>query len=272
MFCTACGAAASNGDRFCRQCGRVLGGDAPSPSSPAAVPRIVTASPRPVKPRRHLLRTGLRLLSLAGMVPSLVGAWMLIREPTAVSAGPAPARTAEVVASPSSPARSASPSALPSPGGEPAVETLSCLSTFLGYVVSYPSNLVTLDRPAKHACRYFDTERFEAPHGSGLPATQIRIYPSANTYRHYDRLFDPETNSDLVSRLNLEIDGYAGMRIEVETHGEEGDSRLYAYVVDVAGQVLVLDTWKGYDPDYSEAKVNLDAVVAGLRFGSEGTS
>lgn len=270
MFCTTCSVEASSEDRFCRRCGRGLGDVDTSSLAPPPAPRIVTASHRPPGRRRDTLRTGLRVLSLMAMVPSLVGAWMLFQDPAPAS----------VVASSPSVTRSAEPTVEPTvePSVEPPAESLvppataSCTSPFLGYRVTYPATLVTLDAPSRHACRYFDPKPFAAPQGSDLPPTQIRIYPSSDTFRSFDRRYDPETNADLLERRNLEIGGYHALRIEIATHAEDGDSTLYAYIVDVAGQVLVLDTYAAFDPDYEAAKADLDLVASQLEFPSGGVS
>ncbi len=276
MFCTACGCAASEGDRFCRQCGRGLAEAVEAPPAPAVVPHIVTAAPEPARPRRIGLPKLLRALSLLGMLPSLVGAWMLLQEPSAeASSGREP--SGEVRAQPSAepsgePTPSMEPSSEPSPSVEPEPTLRTCSSPFLGFSVTYPASLVTMEAPAKHACRYFDPEPFDLPKGSDLPQTQVRIYPSRNSYRRFDKLFDPETNFDVISRLNTVVGGYRAIRVEMQTHAKAGDSRLYAYVVDAGGQMIVLDTYKGYDADYAAAKADLDQMASALEFPSGGTS
>jgi len=276
MFCTTCAAAASPQDRFCRRCGGGLGDvDPPSPTPPPA-PRIVAASRRPPTQGRSTLKAGLRVLSLLGVVPSLAGTWILLQEPTAMSVSASSPSVVTSASADASVAPSAQPSAEPSvvPSAEPSVVpvVVTCTSPFLGYHVTYPATLVTLDAPSRHACRYFDPKPFEAPRGSDLPPTQIRIYPSSDPFRSFDRRFDPETNADVLERRNLEIGGYRALRIELATHADDGDSTLYAYIVDVAGEVIVLDTYAAFDRDYEAAKADLDLVASQLEFPSGGVS
>jgi len=181
---------------------------------------------------------------------------MLTRAPAGTALDRAPAEPA-VVADPGEPP-------------EPVEATpASCENSVLGYSLTYPDGWFTATAPDAEACRYFDTTTLERPSGEGLPATAIRIYLDERTYRYYDRRFDPEVEADVLDRLNLKVGGHPAFRVELATFNEEdGDSTLYAYVVDVGGAVLVLDANAPYFHDYPGAKApRRDRFVARVRLG-----
>jgi hypothetical protein len=145
----------------------------------------------------------------------------------------------------------------------------SCENAVLGYSLTYPDGWFTAMAPEEEACRFFDTTTLPRPSGDGLPSTAIRIYLDERTYRHYDRRFDPEVEPDVLDRLNLDVGGHPAFRVELTTFNEgDGESTLYAYVVDVGGAVLVLDAYAPYTDDHAAAKAALDEIASSLAFTS----
>ena len=225
----------------------------------------------PSRRRRRVLPVALQLLSLAGLVMSVAGGWVLLTSGPRAAIAAAPSTSAvpstSDVQSPSTASPSDAPiSPTPSAPVDPLAAWPTCSNLSLGYELSYPVDWFTVATNARRECRYFDEEPF-AIAGGELPETAIRIYMSDRTYQHLDRVLDGETNPDVLDRLNVKVDGHRAFRVEVLTSSTKfGEVPLYAYVIDLGRNALVLDCPEPFSPDYGDVRARLDDMVSTLRF------
>jgi hypothetical protein len=257
MFCGACGFPASSEDRFCRRCGRELSEPpvpaVPSPAADVPTPRLVTA-PAPAR-RRDPIAIALRLVSVAGLVLSGYGLWA-----TAFASRGSDLASADAVS-----AVAGAPTAGHDAGEvESAPPTTATCTSSLGYRLTYPVALVTLDSPADAACRFFDDRAFPAPSGRDLPSTQIRIYAANESYRSLDRGL---SNTDGLRRSNVRVDGRRGFVVEMrDVQTDDGDrGTLYAYVIDLDGEALVADAFEPFSDRFRATVRTLDEMMGSLR-------
>ena len=262
MFCPGCGSSASDGDRFCRTCGRSL-------ATPEAQPplKVVTAAPRPHRARRRILPIALRLLSVVGLVSSGIGTWSLLHA-DAAPAAQRPATPVPLVAT-SSPTASASPVASPSATPVPTsppdewASWPTCSSATLAYQISYPPDWYTGESSDPLGCRFFDHSSFTVTTDSPLPATSIRIYIGSTTFAKADRDYRPGPGSAVIRRSPANVDGHPAFFVEVRT---STGGKAFAVIIDLGADALVIDTFSDYDRDFKSAMSYVMLMSGSLSF------
>jgi hypothetical protein len=150
------------------------------------------------------------------------------------------------------------------PDEPPPATTATCASD-LGFELTHPLALVTLDSPARYACRFFDDDAFGAPSGRDLPSTQIRIYMAEESYRSLDRGL---SSTDGIRRWDVRVDGRRGFVVEMRDVRTDDGLRgtLYAYVIDRDGEALVADAFEPFSDRFRATVRTLDEMMETLRW------
>ena len=264
MFCPGCGSGASDGDAFCRSCGRRL--DERSPL------KVVTGSPLPARVRRRVLPIALRAVSIVGLVTSGIGTWSLLHA-DAAPVRPQPSSVAEPPPAGPSPTGSAlpaaSPTASPVPTSPPEewADWPTCTNAAFDYQISYPPGWYTPQPDDQLGCRFFDPSTFTVKTDSPLPDASIRIYISDTRFAKADRIYRTTSGPWVIRRSAVHVEGHRAFMVQVRT----STGKAFATFIDMDGASLVIDTYSDYDRDFLSATSYVMLMSGSLEFSPAGS-